>query len=164
MVAAGWTVCGNAPSSYYSVTGGYLTLQNDGSVVAWMCRSLTATGADDWMVSDRAAAVGGGYASFQLNALTVGHQWTLQADGYYSTLVLARDQIHVLEVPGYFPTFGVYHVVSMEMKNGVISIFLDGRLFGSFTAGRTGSAVTGVAMGASWTATDSYDYVTAASL
>jgi hypothetical protein len=161
MVSAGWIKCsGNIPTSYYSVSPGDLTLQNDGTVGAAICWTQIPSGINNWNVTDRVSWVGGTYGTLRIIAQTASHIYAWSADGYYDSYVFARDFTNTFFSP-YQPVLNSWHILGMTMEQGTMTFRVDGAVIGTYveTSGSTASLVNINIQGA-YLSTDSFSYAT----
>jgi len=163
MLAAGWTLCGGAPSSHYSVNSGILTLQNDGITGSAVCWSNIPAGVTSWTSTARGKWVGGNYGSIEQIMQTMGHVYRWDADGYYSQFILLRDDIIVFRENGYTPRLNAWHVLSMNMVQGTISMLFDGTLIGHFNETDPIVSLSTISLIAGWESITSWDSVTVSS-
>ena len=164
MVTAGWTLCGGGPSSGYSIGNSVLTLLNNGVTGAGVCWSNIPAGVTSWTSTARGKWVGGNYGSIEQIMQTTGHVYRWDADGYYSQFILLRDDVIVFTANGYTPQLGTWHVLSMNMVQGTISMSFDGTLIGHFSETDPIVPLSTISLIAGWESTTSWDYVTASSL
>jgi hypothetical protein len=164
MVAEGWSLCGGAPLSHLAVERGNLTLQNDGVTGAAVCWSNIPAGITSWTIRAQGKWVGGYYGSIEQVMKTTSHVYRWDADGYFSQFILLRDDVIVFRANGYAPGVGNWHVLSMSMTNGTISLFFDGTLTGHFTEPDPTVPLSSVELWAGWESITSWNYVTASGL
>ena len=168
MQAAGWQLCGGgpAPFSQYSVDGGMLTLYNDGTTGAGVCRTDVPRNMFNWVVSVRVAWVGNSVGSLGLSFRTSLHNYLWQADGYYYRFDLQRDgqwQPPTLVAPGYTPQLNTWHILTAMMSRGTLSLQFDGvTIFTYLENGKTNLAMFGFF--AQWETDDASNLITAAAL
>jgi len=164
LVAAGWTLCGGGPSTNYRVHDSVLTLQNNGVTGAGVCWSNIAAGVTSWTGTARGKWAGGNYGSVEQIMQTTSHVYRWDADGYYSQFILLRDDVIVFRANGYTPLLDSWHVLSMSMVQGNISLYFDGTLIGHFSELGPIVPLSTIALIAGWESVTSWDYVTASSL
>jgi hypothetical protein len=165
MTAAGWTVCGT--QSQTSVSGGVLSLTNNGVTAGGTCWNNIPGGVTSWTVTDRGqyAQQLGGYPATNgatwLSVTTASHNYQWDLDGYYQSYYLFRDGVKVRNVTGYTPQLGAWHDLTLEMSNGVLTASVDGRLITSCTeASGVNNALKSVTMNPGWETVTNYDFVT----
>ncbi len=165
MVSAGWTQCGSAPQSYYSVGNSLLTLENDGSVASLMCWSNIPAGVTSWTVSlsgqyaQQLPAGGWTGGGTWLSLTTPAHSYGWDLDGYYKSYYLFRDGVKVSAIGGYTPQLGAWHTLTLDMNNGVLSAIADGNVITTYAeAGGTNNALTMVEAQPGWETVNNFDY------
>jgi hypothetical protein len=162
MKASGWTDCAGAPSSQYTVGNSILTLQNNGQTGAAMCWSTGLPGTTDWTANELAEATGGS-GSVQLSVSTAHHTYRCDADYYYNSYLLLRDNVIVKQVQGYNSQLNVWHRIRLDMRANVANCYFDTVQVGPYTEPDSGTTLSSLAMTGSYTTTDAFDYVGAAS-
>jgi len=165
--AAGWTIGGGAPASYFSVGNGTLMLLNDGYAGASVDWNHVPANVSDWTVSLRGEWVGNWVGSIGLTVHTTRHTYNFLADGYYPQFGFGRDGAGVATFPGYTPELNVWHVLRLDMVQGTLYMFFDGLQVGSYVEPDTisgGTNLTGIATQGAWETDNSFDWVQAASL
>jgi hypothetical protein len=160
MSNTGWSF--NTPSQA-SVSGGSLTLVNNGNAGSQATWGNVTPGVGNWTVTVRAEWVGGLYGTLQLNAFTARHSYFWHADGYptFDQYIFYRDGQIVLGINGYVPALNVWHTLRMDMVNGKISLYFDSSLITSYTETDPGTALTQFGPAAGWQSTDSYSFMQA---
>ena len=164
LVAAGWTLCGGPPTSSYTVDNGVLTLLNNGITGSAVCWNNIPAGVTSWNSTARGKWVGGYYGSIEQIMQTKSHVYRWDADGYYSQFILLRDDVIVFRTNGYTPQLDAWHVLSMSMVQGNISMRFDGTLIGHFNETDPIVPLSTISLMAGWESTTSWDYVRASSL
>ncbi len=160
MEAAGWTICSVAPTSYYSVSKGILTLKNGGYQGAAACWRNVPTGISDWTVTARVSWVGNTFGSLDMSVRTLAHSYRWLADGFSLQYKLFRDGIFVWTADGYSPELGTWHVLRMDMYDGMVSLYFDQQSKFNYTETDTGTYLTDLILSGSWQSYDDFDYVT----
>jgi PKD repeat protein len=167
MTTAGWAVC-NAQSQV-SVGGGLLSLTNDGSTVGNVCWNNIPAGVTSWTVMDRGqyTKVLGGLSSSKggiwLSLTTAKHTYELDLDGYYQSYYLWRDGVKVKIVSGYTAQLGTWHDLALDMRNGVLSALVDGKVITTYTeVAGTNNSLTSITMRPGWETVTNYDWVSVA--
>jgi hypothetical protein len=158
MSSIGWSF--NTPSQA-SVTGGSLTLVNNGVAGSQTAWGSVTSGVGNWTVAVRAEWVGGLYGTLQLNAFTARHSYVWHADGYFNQYIFYRDGQIVLRINGYTPALNVWHDLRIDMLNGKISLYFDNSLITPYTETDPGTALTQFGPAAGWQSTDSYTFLRA---
>jgi len=160
MSNTGWNF--NTPSQA-SVSGGLLTLVNDGVAGSQTAWGNVTPGVGNWTVAVRAEWVGGLYGTLQLNAFTARHSYVWHADGYpqLDQYIFYRDGQIVLRINGYTPTLNVWHTLRIDMLNGKISLYFDSGLITTYTETDPGTALTQFGPAAGWNSADSYTFLRA---
>ncbi len=163
---AGWRVNPLAPMSLYSVGDGELTLRNDGSAGAEVEWSKIPSGVGDWTVALRGKWVGNSVGTIQINVVTAGHTYFWFGDGLNRELRLLRDVCcePVFRVSGYQPELNVWHEFRLDMQSGILSMFFDNNLAGTYEESDPVTDLTTFGTQGSWLTDDSFDFITAAQL
>jgi hypothetical protein len=170
MLGAGWVECGVAPDSYTRVSGGILTLENDGTSGAALCWTTFPTQVHDWNVTTRGEWSNDTsnpfdyYGTLLVGVKTASHFYVFHADGLNSEYYLNRDGAFVNSTSGYTPTQYAWRTFGLEMKNHTLSMFIDGKVVLSYVEPDQNTDLTMIDMISGWDATNSFDYVTATQL
>lgn len=161
MQNAGWVLCGGAPLSYHYFSNGVLALENDGTVGGAVCWSNIPEGVSDWTVTTRVKWFANSVGSLGLAVWTTQHFYLWQADGYYGRFDLQRDgqwQPPTLVFPGYQRQLDVWHEMRLDMQSGLLSMFFDGQLIGTYEETSPGT-LTQVGLPSQWLTHNAFDYV-----
>ena len=155
LFATGWTACGLGPPSYHSVGGGALTVTNDGTVSGDVCLPAPP-GLSNWSYSARIAWVGGSVGGLEFVVFTKLHAYAWIADNFYHRYHLLRDTTDVFSTDGFQSQLNVFHDLRLDAVNGLISVFFDGGLMGTYQEQDPTISVN-LDLSAAWNTMLSYD-------
>jgi hypothetical protein len=158
MSTAGWSIV--AVTGHATVSGGLLTLVNDGSTGATATWTSVPSGVADWTASAGIEWSAGKYGTLHLDASTAHHSYIWGVDGYYNKYVLYRDGTYTLFTKNSVQ-LGVWHTLRMDMRGGVLSLYFDGNLITTYQEADP-SVLTQIGVGAGYYSTDSFDFIQAA--
>jgi hypothetical protein len=170
MLGAGWIECGAVQPNYTTVSGGILTLENDGTSGAAVCWTTFPTQVHDWNVTTRgewtsdAGNLYNFYGTLLVGVKTASHFYVFHADGFDYDYHLNRDGFFVNSTSGYAPTQNAWRTFGLAMKNHTLSMFIDGKVVLSYVEPDQNTDLTMVDMLSGWEATNRFDYVTATQL
>ena len=164
MSSAGWSI--STPpgyAGYATVSGGLLTLVNDGTRAASTTWTSVPPGVADWTISAGEEWVGGSYGTLQVNAWTAQHSYVWHADGYptYLQYILYRDGQFVRQINGYTPQLNVWHTLRIDMRGGVLSLYFDGSLITTYAETDPSTSLTQFSPAEGWKSTVSIDFIQA---
>ena len=167
MIAAGWSECSDAPQSYTRVSGGTLTLENDGTTGAAVCWNNIPPSVHDWNITAKGEWTTDSSnpfnieGSLQLGAKTTSHFYQFEADGFYNHYELYVDGRIVSINDYYTPTLNAWRTFGLAMKNHTLTAYIQGKVELTWLESDSDTDLTMIHLAGTWQTTDSYDYVTA---
>jgi Tol biopolymer transport system component len=166
MEAAGWRLEG--VDSFISVSGGVLTLENDGSAGCHVkFLNHFPSGTNDFRVEARGRWVGQSYGQRTLFVWTQRHLYCWYGDGYYPEYSFIRysdgwggTDEKVLRFAGYTPVLNEWSTFALEKRGNTFYMYQDGELKNVYTeADAAPDELVGVSINAGWMSTVEYDYI-----
>ena len=154
MEAGGWTV--SQPTN---------TFLNQSSVVLEYVEPPTSishrgvpAGIYDWRAEDRGMWTVGNGGGVQIGVVTENHSYIWSLDGWYSDFMLYRDGAVALQF-GSMPLVRYqWYVMTMEMRSGSLSFYLNGGFVGNYTESSSPSQAVGMDSVCPYQSSTQYDY------
>lgn len=154
MEAGGWII--NTPDH---------TFLNQSSVVLEFVEPPTAiyhrgfpSGIYDWRSEVRGMWTEGSGGGIGVSIVTENHSYGWSLDGWYSHFALYRDSTVVMEFGSITLVRYQWYIMTMEMRGGNLSFYLNGEFVDSYTESSPSSQVVGMDSVSPWISSTQYDY------